>query len=1072
VALKAIATGFVLRTPLLPLHVLTTLSEGLRTPSCADDGNLEDASHSDRSVVIDRLHQMFQEPLLREALWLASPSLQEEFQRWSESDCLQRKDRIPTALYKYLARMTMRSTPFGLFAGVTCGTIGKTSLIELHGRSNYRRATRLDVGFLWALAHSTSRLITVRDTLRFCANRSIYFAAGRIHYYARRFRDGEWVFELVAVERTPHLCHLLERSQWGIRTSDLISSLMEFDHERSRDEISAFVDLVIEEQVLEPELLPACTGRSPIEEMILQLGDSKPAEAIHAALAELRQHLNSLDSGGVAGDEEQRRSACRLGSSLLEGFRKEQFLLVDLFKPAIRAELSDKITEELLEGVEILWRFSRPIDRGPLARFVNAFRERFEDSEVPLLDALDDEVGVSYDDESPGMPSPLLEGLDLGEPPIPRLDAWAARETLLLDKLRMCAASGSEEVEVKLEDCPERSDDAPLIPPAFSVFCRILARGPSELEAGDHSIFLHSVSGPSGVRQLARFCHVEPGIENLVASHLREEEKAYPGTILAEIAHLPEGRLGNVLQRPVLRQHEIPFLGRSGAPSDFQILPSDLTVRLKGERVVLRSRSRECEVIPRLSSAHSFSDQRNVKLYRFLCMLQVQDCLGGLRWDWGPLAASGWLPRVRFKRLILSRQTWLIRRLDAAFLEERKTGRRIEMLRAWRKTARVPRLISISEFDNEILIDLENPLVVDVFCALLKSREATVLLEPCPTSEELCVKGPEGLFCAETVIPFIKERVTQQSSAGLKPGWIPSVFHPGSTWLYIKLYGGQASLDRLLRTVVPDVVQKGASLGVDRWFFVRYSDPRWHLRLRFRSDQDGRATALIQYFSELIVKKCGDDAVWRIQLESYRPETDRYGGGDAIESAERVFHADSEAVLQILAEGSGITDGPERWRVAALGVDRLLMDFGLNVSEKLQLVRRLAGEYAHEFGVQARLRHLISARYRAKRRALEEILFQSRTTGDELARLSAVFDMRSSRLTAPARLLNELDVAGKLSRPIAQIIPSFVHMHVNRVLPSAHRAHELVLYDFLARAYSSVVACQTTKDDAECPVAE
>ena len=32
--------------------------------------------------------------------------------------------------------------------------------------------------------------------------------------------------------------------------------------------------------------------------------------------------------------------------------------------------------------------------------------------------------------------------------------------------------------------------------------------------------------------------------------------------------------------------------------------------------------------------------------------------------------------------------------------------------------------------------------------------------------------------------------------------------------------------------------------------------------------------------------------------------------------------------------------------------------------------------------------------------------------------------------------------------PIADLAPSFIHMHVNRMIRSAARAHELVLYDF------------------------
>jgi hypothetical protein len=44
---------------------------------------------------------------------------------------------------------------------------------------------------------------------------------------------------------------------------------------------------------------------------------------------------------------------------------------------------------------------------------------------------------------------------------------------------------------------------------------------------------------------------------------------------------------------------------------------------------------------------------------------------------------------------------------------------------------------------------------------------------------------------------------------------------------------------------------------------------------------------------------------------------------------------------------------------------------------------------------------------------------------------------------------------GELLHSGEQLAPAFVHMFANRLLRSAHRAQELVLYDFLARLYQS-----------------
>jgi lantibiotic biosynthesis protein len=55
----------------------------------------------------------------------------------------------------------------------------------------------------------------------------------------------------------------------------------------------------------------------------------------------------------------------------------------------------------------------------------------------------------------------------------------------------------------------------------------------------------------------------------------------------------------------VLREREIVYLGRSGAPADHQLPLTDLLVSVRDGRVVLRSRSLGREVVPRLTNAHN-----------------------------------------------------------------------------------------------------------------------------------------------------------------------------------------------------------------------------------------------------------------------------------------------------------------------------------------------------------------------------------------------------------------------------------------------------------------------------------
>lgn len=54
--------------------------------------------------------------------------------------------------------------------------------------------------------------------------------------------------------------------------------------------------------------------------------------------------------------------------------------------------------------------------------------------------------------------------------------------------------------------------------------------------------------------------------------------------------------------------------------------------------------------------------------------------------------------------------------------------------------------------------------------------------------------------------------------------------------------------------------------------------------------------------------------------------------------------------------------------------------------------------------------------------------------------------------------LRELEQRGELTVPVSGLAQSYIHMWVNRMSRSAARAQELVLYDFLYRAYESRLA--------------
>lgn len=580
------------------------------------------------------------------------------------------------------------------------------------------------------------------------------------------------------------------------------------------------------------------------------------------------------------------------------------------------------------------------------------------------------------------------------------------------------------------------------------------------LERGELRLLVQRLSGPSGALLLGRFCQGDPALTRAVEAHLRAEEALRPDAIFAEIVHLAEGRLGNILARPCLREYEIAYLGRSGAPLERQIAIADLHLTLDGGRFVLFSKKLGREVIPRLTSAHNFA-AAPLGIYRFLCALQSSREGRELGWSWGPLAGAPFLPRVVRGRIVLSLARWNLAKDELAPLANGTSVERFRAAQELRASRALPRWVSLSDGDNALPVDLDNVICVASLAALVGRRDAAALVEMFPSPDELVAEGPEGRFVHELIVPFVRRaRPSPTPSLATRlpsATTLPRAFPPGSEWLYAKLYAGTAAADEVLEEIVAPLVasEKKSSKG---WFFIRYGDPHWHVRLRLRGDPKRLAAKAIPALNELAAPLLRDGRVSKLQLDTYERESERYGGPDGIELAEALFEADSTAVLAIVGLLDADDGADARWRLALRGMHLLLVDLGLDLTQRTEVLRRVRASFGAEHHVDVGFEKQLGAKYRVERPALEELIATLPGTDHPLSPGFELLDERSEIIAPIARELASREANGRLRVSLVDLAPSFLHMHANRLLRSEQRSQELVLYDFLSRLYDAEAA--------------
>lgn len=277
-------------------------------------------------------------------------------------------------------------------------------------------------------------------------------------------------------------------------------------------------------------------------------------------------------------------------------------------------------------------------------------------------------------------------------------------------------------------------------------------------------------------------------------------------------------------------------------------------------------------------------------------------------------------------------------------------------------------------------------------------------------------------------------------------------FLPGNEWLYLKVYVGERTADILLAGLIVTLFEslKRQKL-IEGLFFVRYRDPHPHLRLRFLLSNKNYTALCLQKFNDLIGSYYESSLIWKVQIDTYKREIERYGE-QRIEVIEKLFCIDTECVLHILQQDSLQDRGENRrWEAAMLLADGLLDVFHCTTVEKQRIIGGMGMRFREEFGfVQARYTRQVNEKYRLMRREIETVFI------DEYSYRGLV-EQRNAEMEAYEEELS----AGLASEPESvrtQLICDLIHMTMNRMFVSENRKNEMILYTFLDKYYQSRIA--------------
>ncbi|MBC8986683.1 lantibiotic dehydratase [Pedobacter sp. N36a] len=890
---------------------------------------------------------------LKAAIQHASPSFYQQIKDLQAIDL----DQIPFNLYcsiwKYFNRSKYRGTPYGSFAGV--GTFNFQQ--NQNGPIILAPQQKLHEFTDWAYSVQVS--IPINDTgwdqLLFVSNSSTYAIGSEIRYLC--FNDG--IYSLKEVKRNSTLMVLLRACKQPIKLPALIYKL--------------------KSQGYKPNHL---------KENLLEL--------ISLGLLFTSNHSNIIGQDYFkriqSHPEKSTKKYILAGRKIRQGGPD-----IQLFK-------------ELPKAIHYLRHLVNNPKNPALAAFINKFYHKFEYTEIPIMEALDPEIGIGYHNLEQ-----TLEETDSSLLSVLKDKNISSEESLKKTLWQYANSNTNKPTIIQLEQfkLPE-SKDLLSIPNSLSAIMTV----------SEDLLHVESIGGCTANALLGRFTLLDKQIKKTCKSIAKIEGQANPNVLFFDVAYTAEKHIDNINRRKRIYHHQLSILNYDTSQCPLEL--SDLYLSVHQDELILRSKKLNRRLIPRISSAYNYN-RSDLPVFRLLCDLQHQGVQSDLNLDLqGIIPDCSSYPRVQYRNIVLSPAKWKIEldKIGDPMLP-------IDILLIHFKERSVPRYFRYAQADQTLFFDLQQQNDLRIFQQLLKKHKTLYIEEAFAPKKNYIQDSLQKNFQGQIQLSLTHP---QELYPNLKPHYNfhskkTALISPGGKWIYFEIYCHPQRSDILLQYLIPTFLKKHYR-KIKKWFFIRYTENGHHLRLRLHLKNKKHAYDLISALSLALKEDLKTRTVSDIRLRIYKKETNRYGEKH-IRNVEEHFFKDSQFALYILKLNLAAF---EKYRLCSAFIYTIKESNLINEQDLKMLILSNSNSLAAEHHLSGKEFGALNKNYKTYFSVdIPEL------TGLQLNEFNILKGSFISILT----LYKAID------RP--QLLTDLIHMQLNRLFSTNQRMKEMVFYYYLSK---------------------
>ena len=271
----------------------------------------------------------------------------------------------------------------------------------------------------------------------------------------------------------------------------------------------------------------------------------------------------------------------------------------------------------------------------------------------------------------------------------------------------------------------------------------------------------------------------------------------------------------------------------------------------------------------------------------------------------------------------------------------------------------------------------------------------------------------------------------------------------GSKWLYLKLYCTPAiANDILIKKMLP-LLQQFNETELITWFFIRYRDSGYHIRLRLKINE-----AALGHVLTMLKKRLADTVHYHLireyQADTYRREMERYGP-DIIALVESFFHGSSELILWYIKAATRKSFHYSYHSLAFVSITYLLNCFIPEINDQIIFLEQMVNTFYAEFSTDKSLKIDLDQKFRELKTEINGLLTnESYYASLKLTKWAKLYSTKIMALLKVTALFT--------AKRRSQLLADLIHMHLNRLFIDRQRNQELIIYYCLYKHQLSIKA--------------